>query len=584
MSGFVAVVSLSGDPVRPWQEASALADHYRALRGERAAATEVGKGAAASAVAFDGVATDDELGWTLLHGSAHGAAPHPLPPSALAGLDGQFATVSWDDSTRVLLAATDGFATSPVYVCRRGDLVYVSTSALVLARHLKPRASARGLRHFLVTGNQFGPLTHWEDVRRLEPGSCVVVADGTVTDRFYWAPQPDPALEALDLRAASDLLTETMVGALADRFRDRPTWLDLTGGYDSRLLALLAARAGVDFRANTREASAYPDVRMASDIAERRGWDWHEIRTPWDWPERLPHLLDDALAAADGRLEVLQLSRVAWGHRELASRVPRLLSAGGGEQLQDRMFLSAYPRPDRPHPDLGRWADIVVLRPMDLDVLAPGSYEAGRESFLDLVGRAAQRYGGEPASRQLDYCFAYKASGHFGAYRAADDMELAAQLPFYWRSTYDVSFALSRRHKTGHRLMRLMMHRLDPEIARMPTTRGGPAAPMTPANFHRYLPFYGQMARKTVTKSAQLLTGRTPFAPRAEFGWPAEKSNESVVRHLQESGVLDLGDLRIASLLAPGGAQRIGTRQMSARMLGRLITAELALARSGTEL
>ena len=49
-----------------------------------------------------------------------------------------------------------------------------------------------------------------------------------------------------------------------------------------------------------------------------------------------------------------------------------------------------------------------------------------------------------------------------------------------------------------------------------------------------------------------------------------EEANAAVVRHLQQSGVLDLDDLRIASLLGPGGAQRIGTRQMSGRMLGRL--------------
>ena len=179
------------------------------------------------------------------------------------------------------------------------------------------------MNHFLVTGNQFGPLTHWDGVRRLEPGTALHVDGGTVTDRVYWAPEPDQALEAVDLTTATDHLIEVLVGALQERMRDRPTWLDLTGGYDSRLLALLADHAGVDFRANTRESSIYPDVPMARDIAQRKGWDWRELRTPWDWPDRLPRLLDDALAAADGRLEVLQLARVAWGHRELARSARR---------------------------------------------------------------------------------------------------------------------------------------------------------------------------------------------------------------------------------------------------------------------
>lgn len=585
MSGFVAVVSRSGDRVCPYDEVALLAEHYQALRGPASSAQEVGKGEPAVAVAFDASVTSGALGWTVLQGTPHGAAGHPLTPVTLAGLDGQFSTVSWDAHAAVATAGTDGFATAPVYVAERGDLVYLSTSAMVLARHLRPPASAWSLRHFLVTGNQFGPVTHWDGVRRLLPGTALQVSRGTLSEQVYWAPRPDPALEALDLESAADHLIEAIVGAMQDRLRSEPTWLDLTGGYDSRLLALLADRAGVDFAGNTRESSTYPDVAMARGIAELKSWPWREVRTPWDWPDRLPLLVDDALAAADGRLEVLQLARVEWGHRELARHRPGLLSGGGGEQLQDRAYISAYPHPDRREADLARWADVVVLRPVDLDVLAPGSYPPARAGYVDLIRPAAERYADQPASRQLDYCYAYKAAtGHFGAYRAADDQELRAQLPFYWRSTYEVAFSLDRRHKTGHRLMRQMMHRLDPAVARLPTTRGGPAAPMTPATFHRYLPFYGQMARKVVDKSVHLATGRRPFPPREEFAWPVEETNAAVVRHLRSTGVLDPADLRIAPLLSRAGAERLGTLEMSGRMLGRLITAELALARTGTEL
>jgi len=323
---------------------------------------------------------------------------------------------------------------------------------------------------------------------------------------------------------------------------------------------------------------------MARDIAARKGWPWRELRVPWDWQERLPDLVDDALAAADGRLEVLQLARVAWGHRELALRVPRLLSAGGGEQLMDRMWITEQPRPDRRRPNLTRWADVVGLRALEPGILAAGSYEKTRAGVVELVRPVAQRYSDEPASRQLDACYAYKSSGHFGAYRAADDMELRAQLPFYWKAGFAVSFAIDRRHRTSHRLMRHMIHRLDPEIARLPTTRGGPAAPITPATFHRHLPFYLLMARKAVNKTSQLTVGRTPFPLPKQFGWPERESNAAVVARLRRSGVLDPSELRIRPLLCDDGVRRLETLDLSGRMLGRLVTAELALARTGTEL
>ena len=132
--------------------------------------------------------------------------------------------------------------------------------------------------------------------------------------------------------------------------------------------------------------------------------------------------------------------------------------------------------------------------------------------------------------------------------------------------------------------MRQMIHRLDPAVARLPTTRGGPAAPMTPATVHRFVPFYGQMARKAVDKSVHLVTGRRPFAPRAEFAWPVEETNAAVVRHLRATGVVDPADLRIAPLLSREAPERLGLLAMSDRMLGRLVTAELALARTGTSL
>ena len=584
MGGFVAVVSLVGDTARPLVEARRLAEHYQALRGPAAHTVETGGDSPAVAVLLDAQVTADAAGWTAVQGSAFGEWSHPLQACEVAGLDGQFAALSWDARGRRFLAATDAFATAPVYVAERGDLVYLSSSAMVLARHLRPAVSPVGLRLFLVTGTQYGPHTHWDGVRRLEPGTMLEVAGGRVTERVHWQPEPDPSMEALDLGAAVDRMLDAMVGSMRQRLGGRPSWVDLTGGFDSRLMALLAERADVELATYTRESSIHPDVAMARDIARRREWPWREVRVPWDWQERLPDLVDQALTAADGRLEVLQLARVSWGHRELALRVPRLVSGGGGEQLMDRMWITEQPRPDTRRPNLHRWVDVVAMRAIEHHVLAPGSVAQVREAIVELVRPVAARYAGEPASRQLDACYAYKSSGHFGAYRAADDLELEAHLPYYWKAAFEVSFALDRRHRAGHKLSRHLIERLDPEIASLPTTRGGPASPMRPTNLHRHLPFYVLIARKALNKTSQLTVGRTPFPLPKQFGWPEAECNAAVVEGLMGSGLFDPHELRIRPMLSDDGARRLETLDLSGRMLGRLITAELALARTGTEL
>jgi hypothetical protein len=584
VSGFVAVVSPGGDTTRPTEELRLLASHYRELRGSEPKGQELGSGGAAAAVAFGCEVTDDDAGWTVLQGSAHGRRSHPLTEAGLGDLDGQFSALSFARTSRAFLAATDAFAAAPVYVAERGDLVYCSTSALALARHLTPPASTSGMRHFLVTGAQFGPLTHWEGVRRLELGAALHVVDGTVTERFHWTPQPDPAVEGLSLSAAADHLLDVFVSTMRERLADAPSWLDLTGGYDSRLMALLAHRAGVSFTGNTRESSIQPDVRMARDIAQRKGWPWREMRVPWDWPDLLPRQAPRALAAGDGRLEVIQLSRVQWGHEQLAMRMPRLLSAGGGEHVQAKAWVSELPRPGRQRVNLELWTDVVGFRPVELAALAPGSLEATRAGFVDLVRPVAARYADQPSTRQLDACYAYKSSGHFGAYRAADDQDVVAQLPYYWKDTFAATFAMDFRHRSGFRLMRTMMERLDPEIARLPTTRGGPAVPMRPTTFHRYLPYYGLMGRKAVNKVGFMATGRTPFPFPVDPKWPEAESNAALVRHLVETGVLDLADLRVRPLLSDEGVRRLVAGELSSKMLGRVLTAEMALATTETSL
>jgi hypothetical protein len=537
----------------------------------------------AAAVAFGCEVTDDERGWTVLQGAAHGPRSHPMTEAGLGALDGQFASASFDATSQAFLAATDAFAAAPVYVAERGDLVYVSTSALVLARHLKPSASLAGLRMFLVAGSQFGPATHWEGVRRLDLGAALHVVPGSVRESLHWSPQPNPAIEGLDLSAAADHLLEVLIGAMQDRLAAEPTWLDLTGGYDSRLMALLAHRAGVTFTGNTRESSIQPDVRMARDIAQRKGWPWREMRVPWDWPDLLPGQAPRALAAGDGRLEVIQLSRVQWGHEQLALTVPRLLSAGGGEHVQAKAWVSELPRPGREQVNLELWTDVVGFRPVEVDALAAGSREATKADVVELMRPVAARYADQPSTRQLDACYAYKSSGHFGAYRAADDQDLVAQLPYYWKSTFETTFALNFRHRSGFRLMRTMMERLDPEIARLPTTRGGPAVPMRPTTFHRYLPYYGLMTRKAVNKLTYMGVGRTPFPFPVAPKWPEAESNAALLRHLQDTGVVDLDHLRVRSLLSDEGVRRLATLQMSSKMMGRVLTAEMALAATGTE-
>lgn len=585
MSGFIAVVSLDRDPTRARHEAQGLAEAYAQLRG---ALTSVRAADECTAHAFAAGADVDVTlagdGWTMIHGRAYGKVRRPVAPSNVTTLDGQVCLVSHDPTNGRTVIATDRLGAAPVYVAERPGLLYVSTSSMAIARHLHAPADPNALRNFLVSGYQFGAETHWDGVCRLEPGFLLEVRNDRVEQQRYWQPSVDRAIESLGLDEVTDRLLDVSVETYRARLSGRPTWIDLTGGYDSRLMALLLTEAGVPFTGNTRDSTVTPDITLSGEIAAVTGWPWEPMLLPNDWPARIPTAAQQALAAADGRLEVLELSRVLWWHQELAKKQSSLLSAGGGEHLQYYAWSTELPFPGRKNVNLARWVDMIALKPNDLAVLAPGSRAATRTAYIDRLEQWIKPFADEPSTRQLDLCYAYKCGGHFGAYRAADDVVIDAQLPYYFEPVFSAAFSVHDRHRGGFRLMRQMMHRLDPAVAAIETTRGGPALPMRARTLNRYLPYYGVLMRKGLNKVTGQLGGQPPFPLQKLSSRAPQDAHVAVVEDLQRRGTLDWDRLRVRPLLSADGVRRLRTGGAGTSMLGRVLTAEMALAATDASL
>ena len=587
MTGFVCVLGDHQDPHAVAAETEALAAAYSALRPRVPRGPLAEQRAAGSTGCLVGFGVDaqcDDRGWTVRHGVLHGPTPHPMSAADVPPLDGQGCVASFDTATGTAVVATDRFAGAPLYTARRPGLLYVSTSAMALARHLRAPANPAGVAAFLASGNQFGEVTHWEGIERMLPGTLLEVHGERVVEREYWRPQRIEEVERLGFAQAVDRVIEVATETYRQRLSSIEPWIDLTGGYDSRLMALLLEHAGVRFRANTRASAPGPDVDRAGEIAALTGWPWETVWVPDDWPRRLPDLVDHALAAADGRLEVLQLSRVAEAHRRIAQVSPYLLSGGGGEHLQFTPWKTEFARPFARRPSIGLWVDTVGVKSQGPGVLAHGVRDQVRAATVDRLTRWTLPYESEPKTRRLDAVYAYKSMGHFSAYRAADDQDIVAQLPFYFEPVFSTAFSLRARHRSNFRLMRAVIHRLNPQVAALETTRGGPATPMRPSTIHRYLPLYGQLARRGYNKLTERIVGRPLWPFPTPHSRTLDDANAAVVARLRERGLLDWDGLRCRPLLSAQGVELLRTGATSADTLGRVLTVELALDATGAQL
>jgi hypothetical protein len=501
----------------------------------------------------------------------------------MGDLDGQFGLVVHDADKAEIRVVTDPFGMQTLYVAERGPFTYVSTCVLVLARCLGAGPDRFALEVFLRSGYHFGSLTNWEGIERVEPATCLSFGANGVSRSVYWRPERDRDVTRLSLERAvaycSEVALETCRAHLSGR---EPVWLDLTGGFDTRLLALLLEAGGVDFICDTRGDFDDDDRRIAREIAGLKGWELFDPVLPDDWADVLPSMLQSALVWGDGNLQVFELAWVLWVHARLGDVRRELLSAGGGEHWRGFAWPQEFLRAGRSNRvNLDNWIDMRLLHPLDTSVFRRDPTPEVREDFRKRMLDWAAPYQDELNTFQLDMMYAYKMTGHFGAYRSSDDAYMTAELPFYVKPVFTAAVSVDHRHRSNHRLMRQAIWRLDRRVADLPTASGGPATPLQLTRLHRFFPYYARIGRRVVTKVAQTTIGRPLLAPDMNSWWAPPPARRVALDMLGHEAIRQ-GELRSLSLYDPGELEKLfesarAETPMDAQLLGRIITVELAL-------
>ena len=577
MAGFVAIISNDGRSPVPREELDGLVAAYEELRG-------FGKVHLASAGDFahcakiegpvGGVIERHGASWAAVVGRLH--APGPASQAPLEDVDGQFAAIRHDAASGTIELFNDPFGMQALYVCDRGGRTYASTSATALARHLGAAPDARGAALFLRTGRQFGPLTHWDGVRRLDPATVITVGPDSRSESTYWRPEVDERVRALSLPETIDHCAYAVLSAVDRNLSGEPCLqADLTGGFDSRLVTAALARLGLGFTAQTSGETETADVRIAREVARAGGFDWHQERLPLDWQPDTD-ALRAAMAWGDGMLEVLQLSEVLWLQRERRAACEVVVTGGGGEHFGPQPWLQEFLRAGRSRQI--NWDNYMSMRALaheDMGVLRADPTDDVRDYMQDALAERAQAYADEPNTTQLDIVYAYRTTGHFGAYRAASEAFVSSELPPYYKGLFIAGFSAHHRFRNGHKLHRGVIGRINPTIGAVETERGGPAQRMRLRNAHRFAPYYLRLGRTAVRKI------RGSKVSGASEG-PAQAGYRRAIRSMRDDGLLDPSSMRsgelynatvLTELLDRADRESFG----GWGMLGRIATLELSL-------
>ncbi len=211
-------------------------------------------------------------------------------------LRGMFAFAIWDAPRRRLFVARDRLGKKPLFYYQGRDaLVFASEAKAILQDSDVPReVDAEAIRLYLTYGYVPSPWSAFRGFRKLPPAHYLVLENGRVDVRRYWALQYRPK------RAESEgTLAEELLALLQDAVRlrmisDVPLGALLSGGVDSSAVVALMRRvsqAPVKTFSIGFDHAEYDELRYARQVAEHLQTDHHELVVRPDAVAMLPRIV-----------------------------------------------------------------------------------------------------------------------------------------------------------------------------------------------------------------------------------------------------------------------------------------------------
>ncbi|MEZ5659103.1 MAG: asparagine synthase (glutamine-hydrolyzing) [Burkholderiaceae bacterium] len=254
---------------------------------------------------------------------------------------GMFSFAIWDGQERKLFCARDRIGIKPFNYFFDGQrLLFGSEIKSILASELvRAQSSADGLQDYLTFQFCLNERTLFKDIKRLEPGHCMVVRLDGATPRLQTRQYWDVDYE-IDDSHQEPWFVDHLFGLIEDATRmhlrsDVPLGAHLSGGLDSSTVVCLAAELLDGERIKTftgafPEGPQFDETPYAKAVAAFADTDYHEVfihggELPQVLP-RLIHVMDEPLAGP-GLIPQYYVSKLA------AEHVKVVLGGQGGDEL-----------------------------------------------------------------------------------------------------------------------------------------------------------------------------------------------------------------------------------------------------------
>lgn len=186
-------------------------------------------------------------------------------------LNGMFGIAIWDDKRKKLLLARDATGIKSIYYKLDATQLFFGSEIrpLLALEKKRPEVDPVALNLFLRYRYTPSPLTVFQGIRKLAPGTCLIIQNGTARVERWWRFMPVPFSPMPTVEESEEELLAIYLRAVKRHLiSDVPVGLLLSGGLDSSLLLALMNHYGNGWKTYTVGfGESYKDDEL-SDAAQ----------------------------------------------------------------------------------------------------------------------------------------------------------------------------------------------------------------------------------------------------------------------------------------------------------------------------
>jgi Asparagine synthase len=390
------------------------------------------------------------------------------------------------------------------------------------------------LVEFFHFGCLYGNKTFFPEMRNVDPESVIRSTPAGNIERLA-RPVPDiaePPKRSLDRRL------EDFARALAHE----QVSVDMTGGIDSRLLAVALSYFGLPFETAASGRPGIADLEIAESVANTLGKPFHvtyHAAEQSDW--------DELVWRSSGMFDVTKNSRLMQLQKDRRARgINVSVSGAGGELFKDFWWLQDFPFYARRRPRLERLYSLRVSpQPLLHSLLADRPYRAISENYRSNALRELSRHAVRGNTQSYDRIYYYfKLRAFAGSFMTASLPVMPVAAPYLDPETAQVGYSLPRSRRFFNRFHSQTVARYSRQVARLPTTEGGMSCSAAPAAISLDLGRYvADRCKRLTKKGGERFPGKTffqesPDDPKMPDELRAVAANRRTTEILADRGVL----------------------------------------------